>query len=87
MLSCSDGIIMRKESSVSICADRAFKFVDPKRVKIGKSEMPGESQMPGYRVRSRFSGSLSKTITFRVIGPSELFPLAQMNAVTSATVG
>lgn len=42
----SEGMIMRKESSVSIWADREFKLVDPKRVKTGGVDGLGESQIP-----------------------------------------
>ena len=37
---------MRNDSSVSRCAERAFKFVEPNKVKIGGDFESGESQIP-----------------------------------------
>lgn len=37
---------MRNESSVSICADRELRFVDPKRVRIGGDDELGDSHTP-----------------------------------------
>ena len=42
----ADGTIMRNDSSVSRCAERAFKFVEPNKVKIGGDFESGESQIP-----------------------------------------
>lgn len=44
----SDGSIIMNESSVSMCADREFRFVDPKSVRMGKVFGVGESQRPKF---------------------------------------
>lgn len=41
-----EGRIMTKDNSVSICADRALRFVEPNRVSVGELSAVGESQMP-----------------------------------------
>lgn len=41
-----EGMTIRNESSVSRCAERELRFVDPKRVKIGGDLEDGDSQMP-----------------------------------------
>jgi len=53
VLACfSGGDIIKKDSSVSISADRELRFVDPKRVKIGGVKAFGDSHKPSYEVRS-----------------------------------
>lgn len=42
-----EGTTMTNDNSVSRCAERELRFVDPKRVKIGSDLGDGESQMPG----------------------------------------
>lgn len=42
----SDGRIMRKDSSVSMWADRELRLVEPKRVRIGGADGVGDSHIP-----------------------------------------
>lgn len=42
----SDGITIMNDSSVSMCAEREFRFVEPKSVSTGGSVGVGETQMP-----------------------------------------
>jgi len=46
-LNISDDVIITKDNSVSRCEEREFKFVEPKRDKIGAESGVGESHMPG----------------------------------------
>lgn len=42
----SDGRIMRNDSSVSICAERELRFVEPNKVRIGGAEDVRDSHIP-----------------------------------------
>lgn len=41
-----DGKIIINESSVSRCAEREFRFVEPRSVRMGDDLEEGDSQMP-----------------------------------------
>jgi hypothetical protein len=47
------GMIMRKDSSVSRFAEREFRLVDPKRVRMGGDVGVGDSQIPAEAIHQR----------------------------------
>jgi len=73
-LKTSEDVIITKDSSVSRCEDREFKFVDPKRDRIGAELGVGESHMP-WRVQFVIDWCFGRQIwkaTFGMIRPTFL---------------
>jgi hypothetical protein len=46
-----DEVNIKNDNSVSRCADREFRLVEPKRVRTGAALGVGDSQIPNQRER------------------------------------
>jgi hypothetical protein len=71
---------MTKDNSVSRCAERELRFVEPKSVRIGRDSAFGESQIPAIDILDIQSRQKKRKPerTLCVVGPAVSVPLLKL---------
>jgi hypothetical protein len=81
------GITIMNDSSVSICAERELRLVEPKSVSTGGDAAFGETQMPEGMLMSSFETIEKQQPTLCMIRPAFFFPFAQLDSSSGAVAG